>query len=207
MAQAILDLHASADDAAALEEGEIPSTHWSGIDIDNIHIKNTTYTKMERPLQQAVLRGFCPVTDCDYRTVCRPRMTQHIESHFILYICSCSYLRSYRNTTTKHGRTHHHDEKPAVMQVDADHWHIARRFIAGMPDATPVMPARQKDPRHDCIPNRRNIALIDHKIPKVSVAAVAMKAMDNRSVGNLASVKILKVSPNTLMTHIEARHR
>lgn len=117
MAQAILDLHANAEDAAALEEGKISTTTWSGIGVDNIHVKQTTYAKMERQMQQSMLHGFCSAPVCDYHTGRQLHMIQYMESHFILYICMCGYFSSYRDTTTKR----HHDENPAVMQVDYDH--------------------------------------------------------------------------------------
>lgn len=58
--QAILDLDANADDAAALENGELRTTSWSGLDIDKIHISTHTYNRMEREIQRACYKGLAP---------------------------------------------------------------------------------------------------------------------------------------------------
>lgn len=147
---------------------------------------------MERLLQPSTARGTCAITNCNHRTGRRIRMIRHVESHFLLNICSCGYFSSYRNTTTKHGRIKHNDEKLAVMQVDHENYHIARNFIAGMPDTVPTLPVRLKDPRKDCIPRRRDIAIMDYQIPRVSLAVVATEAVDLQSVGDRATAKIPK---------------
>lgn len=142
MAQAILDLHANAEYAAALEEGELPTTPWIGIETDNVHIAHATHSEMERHRQHAMLRGACPVTNCEYHAERRFRMMQHIESHYSLCICSCDYFSSYGDTPIKHGRTRQHEEKPAVMQVDGAHWYVAHRFIASLLKMAPTLPAK-----------------------------------------------------------------
>lgn len=189
MAQVILDVHASNADTAL---------EWVGD-------KNTTYTKMEGILQRASAKGFCTIKDCFYRTGRWLRMLQHIESHFALYLCTCGYFSSYRDTTTKHGHTHHHEEKPAVMEVDLDNYHVACRFIVGLPETAPTLPAKPKDPRKDCIPRRRYTTLTNYQIPRIFVAAVATSAVgDCRSVEDLAAAKVPKGTSSTLMTWIEA---
>lgn len=66
MAQATLDLHANADDAAALEEGELPVTPCSGLETDDIHMVHTTYSLVEGQLRQTMLRGACAIPTCRY---------------------------------------------------------------------------------------------------------------------------------------------
>lgn len=114
MAQAILDLHANTEDTAMLEVGELPTTAWSGMDMDMVRVSNNTYNRMERDLQRALLQCNYSLAGCKYRNNKQLRLMQHMESHYIIYICSCGNFASYCNTTTKHGRTRHHDNKPGL---------------------------------------------------------------------------------------------
>lgn len=162
---------------------------------------------MEGILQQASIKGQCTIKGCDYRMGRRLRMLQHIESHFVLFVCSCGYFSSYRDTTTKHSRTRHHDEKSAVIQVDTDSYHVVLKFIAGPPEKAPSLPAWPKDLQQSCIPRCRETMLRDYILPRVTVAAVATNAVrSHRSVGDLVTAKILK-GANTLMTRVEARQK
>lgn len=206
MAQAILDLYTSNANVAMLEEGEISTTHWSGLGIDNVHTKSTTFTKIEGALQQATTNGQCNIKNCGYQTSRRIRMFQHIETNFVIYVCTCGYFSSFRDTTTKHGRTRHHTEKLAVMQADSASYHIAKIFIAGLPEQAPQLPVKPTDPRRDCIPRGR--VSNSYRIPKVAIAAVATSELGSlRSMGDLASAKVPKGTCHSLMTRMEAKQR
>lgn len=197
MAQAILDLHANVDDAAALEDGKLP-TLWSGFDIDNIHISTETYNRTEEEMQRALIGESCPI---------QTRLWLSHWEEASLYICTCRYFSSYGDITIKHGRTRHYDKKPAVMQVDSTHWHITCRFIAGLPEVSPALPAWPMDPSRDCMPRRRQESLTNYRIPKISVAAVRTKE-SNRSVRNPAhGAEIPKASRPPFMTGLEAKYR
>lgn len=70
---------------------------------------------------------------------------EHIETHHILYILSCGYFSSYLDTTTKSSKTRHNDDKPVVVHVDITHWHVPHRYIAGLQQVGPVLPAKATD--------------------------------------------------------------
>lgn len=96
MARAVLYLHASAEDNAALEEGEIHTTSWSGLVTDTAYIYKNTFSRMERDLERALLKRACTKTDCSYRSERKLRMQQHIESPY-----TCAHVSTSHPITTR----------------------------------------------------------------------------------------------------------
>lgn len=59
MAQAQLELCASAEARAALKNGEIYNTTWNGAGVDTAHISINTFSWMERDLKRILLLEVC----------------------------------------------------------------------------------------------------------------------------------------------------
>lgn len=205
MAQAILDLHANAEDTAELEEGELPATSSSGPNIDNIHIFTTKYNRTERKCSKPC-----------YESVALHRIVGTIQRRSYVYIC-CSTWRATMCCISVRVGIFCLTWIPPLSMVGLEtmtrNWQscrriptLVRRFIAGLLDVTPGLPARLKDPRRDCIPNKRQVALTHQWIPKVSIAAVGTKGFDG-SVGDTAwGAEISKVSKSPLITRLEVRY-
>lgn len=138
------------------------------------------------------------VSECNYRSKKKLRLQQYVESHDIVFVCSCGYCSSYRDASTKHDQTRHHDNKPVVMQVDTTHWHVTRRFIAGLPEAAPPLPVKAKKPRRDCIPKGRR---------KSVTAAIRSGESDGSVWDPTQSVEIPKDPQTPLITRVEAGYK
>lgn len=97
--------------------------------------------------------GSCPKAGCQFSNQLHSRQVHHTESHWILYLCACGYLRSYRDTTTKHGRTQHRSNRTPVVQVDKSNREAVHNFNSGLPDSMPTIPVRSNELSQACRPD------------------------------------------------------
>lgn len=47
MAQAVLDIYASAEDSASLQDEELRTTSWNGMDVDSHYISNIIFSRID----------------------------------------------------------------------------------------------------------------------------------------------------------------
>lgn len=136
MAQAILGVHVSEGDHAAVKEDMLPAVQWSGEAVDARFIRHYMETKMERMLGQLRSTGRCPRSGCNFYSLTRAKQVIHIEGHCTLYIsgwdCRCLSLAN-RHTTAKHLNEGHRGEQAPVMQMDGKIWLAIHCRVPGVP--------------------------------------------------------------------------
>ena len=62
--------------------------------------------------------GKCTVEGCEYVTLSRRKLLEHLVTHYIVYITECEYVTSRRDSAVKHLRTCH-DRAGSITQSDA----------------------------------------------------------------------------------------
>lgn len=83
MAQAILDIHASASDSAALGSSQPDLVEQRRCGVDTRYTYANTLSRMERDFERILLRGLCSVEGCTFSNQRWIRLQQHVESHHI----------------------------------------------------------------------------------------------------------------------------
>ena len=63
--------------------------------------------------------GKCAVESCNYSTLNRRKLLDHLVTHRIVYSTVCQYITSRRDSAVKHLRICH-NHKGSITQVDAD---------------------------------------------------------------------------------------
>ena len=59
----------------------------------------------------------CTVTNCEYSTLSRHKLLDHIVTHCLIYATDCIYLMSWRDSAVKHLRTCH-GRQGSITQAD-----------------------------------------------------------------------------------------
>lgn len=188
-------MYANVSDCVALEVREFRTTAWSRANVNTRHISSNTFSRMERDFERIfTVRGVLHRWLHIHQRKGTSTWTALWVPLFILY----SYFSSYRNTTTKPGRTRYRDMRPVVSQVGSQHWHGVRKLIRGLSVAALLPPAKAKDTRKDCELGHRSVhTVLRYIIPKV----VAVGAVGAPSIAD----ELPKVTKETLMARIAAR--
>lgn len=170
MAQAILDVHVSAQDVADMEQ-EASDVAWAGRTTDIMYVHADTKTEMQQYFNHLSTTGYCKADGCEFRSSKRSRQINHVEAHHLVYLCDCGYMAAYRDTTAKHTRTKHPHQKNSIMQIDIRSWQAARAIRTELPSSAPAFPIRSKDPNLRCTPGSSPTDL-RQTLPRISKVAV-----------------------------------
>ena len=65
--------------------------------------------------------GKCQKDGCEYVTLSRRKLLEHVVAHHIVYITDCEYMTSRRNSAVKHLRTFH-NRAGSITQADVSSW-------------------------------------------------------------------------------------
>ena len=93
---------------------------------------------------QDKIKGACTHADCEYQSANEGAFFRHVEGHNLIYVCTCSYYSSVRDSTNRHIRKAHDSNLIQITQVDRRHWAEARTLIKGLPHRMPRLPASSK---------------------------------------------------------------
>ena len=77
--------------------------------------------------------------NCNYSTLSRRKLLDHIVTHCIVYSTDCNYLTSRQGSTVKHLQTCH-GRKGSITQVDADNWKRLRKADPNFPTSCSLLP-------------------------------------------------------------------
>ena len=83
--------------------------------------------------------GECKMDGCEYVTLSRRKLLEHLVTHYIVYITDCEYVTSRRDSAVKHLRTCH-DRAGSVTQSDASSWSRLRELNSNLPTSCPPLP-------------------------------------------------------------------
>ena len=103
--------------------------------------------------------------NCNYSTLSRRKLLDHIVTHCIVYSTDCNYLTSRRDSAVKHLRTCH-GCKGSITQVDAGNWRRLREVNPNLPTSCPPLPSSSMQYR---------LASKYTEVQTVSKAAMAIK--------------------------------
>ena len=76
---------------------------------------------------------------CNYSTLSRRKLLDHLVTHRIIYSTDCQFVTSRRDSTVKHIRICH-NHKGSITQVDADSWRRLRESNPSLPTSCPSLP-------------------------------------------------------------------
>lgn len=124
----------------------------------------------------------------------------------MLCICSCGYFSSFRDTTTKHARTRHRDNREALYQSNESNWVSLRAHVAGLPDVMSVLPVKSNNPTQDCCPDRNKASALRRRSPlKREVPAAAVARIDQQEPGVTRVSQVLEGADPPLPPQMERR--
>ena len=83
--------------------------------------------------------GKCQKDGCEYVTLSRRKLLEHLLTHYIVYITDCEYVTSRRDSAVKHLRTCH-DRAGSITQSDASSWSRLRELNSNLPTGCPPLP-------------------------------------------------------------------
>ena len=83
--------------------------------------------------------GKCQKDGCEYVTLSRRKLLEHLVTHYIVYITDCEYVTSRRDSAVKHLRTCH-DRAGSITQSDASSWSRLRELNSNLPTGCPPLP-------------------------------------------------------------------
>ena len=76
---------------------------------------------------------------CNYSTLSRSKLLDHLVTHRIIYSTDCQYVTSRRDSAVKHLRICHNC-KGSITQVDADSWRRLKESNPSLPTSCPSLP-------------------------------------------------------------------
>lgn len=121
---------------------------------DTRHVDSATEHRMEALLSILSTTGRCSEYGCHSTSRKRTRQLHHVESHNILYLCSCGYFSSYMDATTKHERTRHNEDPSSLRQVNESNWISIRVHVKDLPKDMPALSVKNNDPARECQPDK-----------------------------------------------------
>ena len=83
--------------------------------------------------------GKCTVDGCEYATLSRRKLLDHLVTHHIIYVTGCEYITSRRVSAVKHLRTCH-NRAGSITQTDAGSWSRLRESNPNLPTSCPPLP-------------------------------------------------------------------
>ena len=83
--------------------------------------------------------GKCTVDNCDYSTLSRRKLLEHLVTHYIVYVMDCTYTTSRRDSAVKHLRTCH-NRVGSITQADRGSWSRLRELNSSLPTNCPPLP-------------------------------------------------------------------
>ena len=75
---------------------------------------------------------------CDYTTLSRRKLLDHLVTHFIVYVTDCNYITSRRDSAIKHLRTCH-NRLGSITQTDEGSWKRLRDANPHLPTSCPPL--------------------------------------------------------------------
>ena len=85
------------------------------------------------------MQGQCSKEGCDYSTLSRRNLLDHLVTHFIVYSTDCNYITSRRDSAVKHLRASH-GCKGSITQIDANNWRRLRDVNPNLLTSCPQLP-------------------------------------------------------------------
>ena len=76
---------------------------------------------------------------CEYVTLSRRKLLEHLVTHYVVYITDCEYVTSRRDSAVKHLRTCH-DRAGSITQSDASSWSRLKELNSNLPTSCPPLP-------------------------------------------------------------------
>ena len=83
--------------------------------------------------------GKCPIGDCEYVTLSRRKLLEHLVTQYVVYVTDCDYVPSRRDSAVKHLRTCH-NRAGSITQSDASSWSRLRESNPNLPTSCPPLP-------------------------------------------------------------------
>ena len=108
-----LELHLS--DVEEKREKRLPK---KGLDISWV-LEATKKAVTDLFYASTVREGQCPEGKCEYTTLSRCKLLDHIVTHCITYTTNCNYVTSRRDSAVKHLRVYH-CRRGFIIQADTD---------------------------------------------------------------------------------------
>ena len=134
-----------------------------GLDISWISA-NTKRTITNQFYAATAAEGKCSVEGCEYVTLSRRKLLEHLVTHYVVYITDCEYVTSRRDSAVKHLRTCH-DRAGSITQSDARSWSRLRELNPNLPTSCPPLPVSSHQYRtaSRCT-EERQVAVTNHPI-------------------------------------------
>ena len=109
-----------------------------GLDISWV-TTNTKRTITDQFYAATAAEGKCQKDSCEYVTLSRRKLLEHIVTHHIVYITDCEYMTSRRDSAVKHLRTCH-NRAGSITQADVSSWSRLRELNSNLPTSCPPLP-------------------------------------------------------------------
>ena len=130
----LMDMWSPSDDRER-QDKRLPG---EGLDIS--WLAPTTKRIISEKFYEATAKeGKCGVANCDYVTLSRRKLLDHLVTHYIVYFTDCNYITSRRDSAVKHLRTCH-NRLGSITQTDEGSWRRLREAIPHLPTSCPPLP-------------------------------------------------------------------
>ena len=130
----LMDMWSPSDD----EERQDKRLPGEGMDISWL-ASTTKRTISDRFYESTAQEGKCSMNNCEYTTLSRRKLLDHLVTHFIIYVTDCSYMTSRRDSAVKHLRTCH-NRLGSITQTDESSWKRLRGINPHLPTNCPPLP-------------------------------------------------------------------
>ena len=130
----LMDMWSPSDDEER-QEKRLPG---EGLDIS--WLAPTTKRKISDRFYEATAQeGKCSIENCEYTTLSRRKLLDHLVTLFIVYVTDCNYMTSRRDSAVKHLRTCH-NRLGSITQTDESSWRRLRDINPHLPTNCPPLP-------------------------------------------------------------------
>ena len=99
----------------------------------------TKRTVTDKFYEATAREGKCTVSNCDYSTLSRRKLLEHLVTHYVVYVTDCQYTTSRRDSAVKHLRTCH-NRAGSITQADVGSWSRLRELNPSLPTNWPPLP-------------------------------------------------------------------
>ena len=89
-------------------------------------------------LQATAREEKCVVGKCDYSTLSRRKLLDHLITNYIIQVTNCDYMTTRRGSAVKHLRTCH-DWLDSITQTDAGSWRRLGESNLNLPTSCPLL--------------------------------------------------------------------
>ena len=114
----------------------------------------------------------------------------HAWSHYILFVCNCSYYASRHDTVKQHQvACHGTQENYTITQIDKANWAVARDFIMLLPARMPELPVQ----RQALMQRKKRVnstVVLSKSPPKAELPAASLGAAKAKTVGKVKSSQL-----------------